>query len=258
MNDKKLNLRLLTRIKQDLDVYTGKKTVRDYLDDPSISSQLSQDDVDNLLQFEESLRQSRLIDAEVEKHGVNLDAVMERGIPNYLKLSLADYKKVIPVLVQWIKDHKDVKWGGLVRTLSTPYAKDQACKLFINEFLDSKDEEDNLDYKWVVGNGLNIFASDDIVDELIPLVVDKKYGRARQMIVLGLGKMKKPENKNKVTGVLIQLLDDEDVAGHAIEALGKLKAVKAKPNLEKFLTHKKTWWRNAAKNALAKINKQNN
>jgi HEAT repeat protein len=55
--------------------------------------------------------------------------------------------------------------------------------------------------------------------------------------------------------VLIDLLDDDEVAGHAIIALRKLKSKKAYPAIKRFLTHPKAWVRNEAKKALAKVDK---
>jgi HEAT repeat protein len=55
--------------------------------------------------------------------------------------------------------------------------------------------------------------------------------------------------------VLIDLLDDDEVVGHAIIALGKLKSKKAYPAIERFATHPKAWIRKEAKKALARIEK---
>jgi hypothetical protein len=53
----------------------------------------------------------------------------------------------------------------------------------------------------------------------------------------------------------MEMLDDEQVAGHAGAPLGKLKVVRAKGRLEQFQNHPKTWIRKAAKTALASIRK---
>ncbi len=51
----------------------------------------------------------------------------------------------------------------------------------------------------------------------------------------------------------IELLDDDDVAGHAVMALGRLKAPRAREKPEPFLSHPRTWVRAEARKALAKI-----
>jgi HEAT repeat protein len=53
--------------------------------------------------------------------------------------------------------------------------------------------------------------------------------------------------------VLIELLNDEEVAGHALMGLAKLKAHKSRPHIERFLNHAKPWIRTEASKALAKL-----
>ncbi|MBN2394562.1 MAG: HEAT repeat domain-containing protein, partial [Anaerolineae bacterium] len=60
----------------------------------------------------------------------------------------------------------------------------------------------------------------------------------------------------RAIGVLIELLDDEEVAGHALMALCKLAPPEARSAIERFTDHPRTWIRNEAKRALAKIDKK--
>jgi HEAT repeat protein len=55
--------------------------------------------------------------------------------------------------------------------------------------------------------------------------------------------------------ILIELLSDEDLAGYAIMALGKLKCNEARSVIERFLTHPKHWVRREAQKALKRIDK---
>jgi HEAT repeat protein len=55
--------------------------------------------------------------------------------------------------------------------------------------------------------------------------------------------------------ILIGLLPDEDVQGHAIAALRKLKPLKARPYLEPYTRHPNAWIRREAKGALMAIAK---
>jgi HEAT repeat protein len=73
------------------------------------------------------------------------------------------------------------------------------------------------------------------------------------MLAVALGNMKDP----RAVEVLIALLEDEGVAGHAIVALGKLKSLQAIPYIEPFQNHPRTWIRKEAKRAIAKIEKAN-
>ena len=69
------------------------------------------------------------------------------------------------------------------------------------------------------------------------------------MLALAMGRMKNP----KAVEILVGLLGDEEVVGHALIALRKLNAVEARPFLLPFLKHPKAWVRREAIKALNKI-----
>lgn len=100
-----------------------------------------------------------------------------------------------------------------------------------------------------MGNALEVLADDSVFEELADLARDRAYGKARQMVVLGLGKSKRPE----AVSVLLGLMDDDDVDGHAVKALGKLKAPAARGAFESKLDDKRAWVRQEARKALAKL-----
>lgn len=54
---------------------------------------------------------------------------------------------------------------------------------------------------------------------------------------------------------LLKMLDDDEVNGHAVIGLGRLKDERARSALEPFLHHPKAWIRQAAKQASAKIDR---
>ena len=72
------------------------------------------------------------------------------------------------------------------------------------------------------------------------------------MIVSALGKSK-DEN---VVPILIKLLDDEDVVGHALKALMEFRSDKLKHYFERFKDYKVAYIRNIAKKALTQIEKK--
>lgn len=104
--------------------------------------------------------------------------------------------------------------------------------------------------KWAIGNALSVVADDTVYDDIVEIVADRSHAKSREMVAVALGNMKNPG----AVDVLIGLLDD-DIAGHALLALRKLGAVRARPYVEPFLTHPRTWWRNEAKKAIAKFDK---
>jgi HEAT repeat protein len=69
------------------------------------------------------------------------------------------------------------------------------------------------------------------------------------MLVMAFGNMRNP----RAIDILVEMLDDEEVAGHALEPLGKLKAKAARSKIEQFLAHEKSWIRKDAMFALARI-----
>jgi HEAT repeat protein len=102
---------------------------------------------------------------------------------------------------------------------------------------------------WAVASALETVADDSVFDEIAALATDRRYGKSRRMLALSLGNMTDP----RAVDVLLDLLNDEEVAAHAVMGLGKLKAKKAAPKIEPFLEHPRPWVRREAKKALARI-----
>ncbi len=151
-------------------------------------------------------------------------------------------------MINWLPkvDNQDVK-EAIIRALSVPWAKGtKAVGLLLDEF----GKGDPL-LRWAVGNALSVVADDSVFEDIVHLVTDRRHGKAREMLAVALGNMKDP----RAVDVLIELLEDDEVAGHALIALRKLKAEKARPHIERFLNHPKTWVRNEAKKALEKLNR---
>ncbi|PGY07825.1 HEAT repeat domain-containing protein [Bacillus cereus] len=71
------------------------------------------------------------------------------------------------------------------------------------------------------------------------------------MIVDGLGKFK----DKKVIPVLVGLLEDKDVQGHALSALSKFKEPELITYIKPFVNHEITWIRYIAKRAISKLKK---
>ena len=169
-----------------------------------------------------------------------------------LRRSGKGYESAVPILLRWLPrlSNPDAK-EGVVRALSVPWAKPTAGPALLAEFEKAPAEADAL--RWAIGNALEVVATPDLLDRIIRIVKRKENGTARQMLVLSLAKIRDP----KSISVLIELLDDEDVVGHAAMALRKLKAPEALNHLERFVDHPQAWIRNEAKKAIAAIMKQN-
>lgn len=176
------------------------------------------------------------------------DAGFDFGTLDELRRSGKQYRAALPILISWLPriESLDVK-ESLVRTLSVPWARGIATNPVLQEFY--KASKEAMALRWAVGNAMEVIADNSVADEILSIVADRSNGMARQMFVLALGKLQHP----RAVPVLVDLLEDEEVAGHAVKALGNLKAVEAKGGLEGMLKHTKTWIREEAASALSRI-----
>lgn len=166
-----------------------------------------------------------------------------------LRRSGVQYKAAIPLLLRWLPKVSSLTVKeSLVRTLSVPWAKGIAARPLINEFRAAPEDLD-AGLKWAIGNALEVVADDAVFQDIAELVRDKRHGKAREMLAASLGNMK----NSAAVDVLIELLDDDEVVGHAIMALGRLNAQKARPFIENLLNHSKPWVCKEASKALAKM-----
>lgn len=184
--------------------------------------------------------------AELSQAGFEIEWVSE------LYTKGLDYRKAIPILVRWlpIVENLDVK-ESIVRALSVPWSKGTTASRQLVEEFRKLGPELNLGLKWAISNALSIVADDSILNEIISLVKDESHGKAREMLVVALGNMK----SHDAVDFLIELLKNEELAGYAIMALGKLKALKARSDIARFLVHPNAWIRRETKKALARIDK---
>lgn len=161
--------------------------------------------------------------------------------------------KAIPVLVRYLPEDLDPKIKeGIVRALSIKQARPFALRPMIVEFMRVNIDES---LRWAIGNAIEVLATDAVLEELLELVQETRYGRARQMVVLGIGKLKAARQNPVVVDVLIRLLEEDEVRGHAIAALGQLRALKAREKIKQFLAYPNAWIRRETKTALKRIDK---
>lgn len=103
--------------------------------------------------------------------------------------------------------------------------------------------------RWAIGNTVYITITEDDVERILPIVQDKENGMSRQMFVAALGKV----TSGKAEDVLIKLLDDEEVAAQALEALGRMKSKKAREKILTLTSHPKAVIKKEAQKALKKL-----
>jgi HEAT repeats len=157
------------------------------------------------------------------------------------------WKSALPVLLKWLPmiQHPGVK-QSIVRGLSVPWVGNRATGLLIQEFRKSPPGPG---LAWTIGNALSIVSIECFEDQIVELSKNSGYGVARQMIVLGLSRLRTPEAEDAA----ISLLGDEGVKLHAIVALRKMNSQRAVPAIEKLLDDKRSVIRREARKAITKI-----
>ena len=124
------------------------------------------------------------------------------------------------------------------------YDKNKLVELILQMFESNK----KTDTLWDYGDLLYRIRRYKYLPQYLKIIENKSYGINRQMVVLLVGKSKKPE----VIPVLKRLLDDKDVYGHALEALANFKGDEIQEIMERYTDHNVTWIRNKAKRYLKK------
>lgn len=130
--------------------------------------------------------------------------------------STFDFDTAAPVLVDWLPRVEDrtVKLA-MVRSLDGQRsARGEGARRLIAEFHRPEYADDD-GLRWTIGNTLATLAGPADADAIIEILRDRRAGRARQMFCDALSRTKDPRRVD----VLIELIDDDSVAGHAILAL---------------------------------------
>lgn len=155
---------------------------------------------------------------------------------------------LVPILVRWLGsvEYQPLR-EDIIRTLSVPWAK-AAAPLLVSEF--AREPHDGM--RWVIGNALCQLADDAIASDLVAIAANPTYGTSRQMVVFGLGAVTPSPS---VTSALVAQLGDTDVCGHAVTALGKLRAASARAAVAALADHPRAWIRREVKKALARIDR---
>jgi hypothetical protein len=196
--------------------------------------------------------QKRLAEAEWPLvTALNDSGVQVKSVSDLVNTKRAD-PLAIPVLTAHLR--YPYPWPireGIARALTTKSAGNDAYTALVREFkqLPESQENDQNQFKWALGNAISIVADKNNFDEIVDLVRDKRHGITRDMMVLRLPRLE----PHKAVPVLIELLADDEVAGQAVIALGKLKAYEARKGIERLLNHPQAWVRKEAAKALAAL-----
>ena len=114
----------------------------------------------------------------------------------------------------------------------------------------AKDLVDSFEEKWAIGNSISIILDKRFEQEYIDIINDSTNGTTRQMFVLTLGRLK----CNKAIDSFINLLDDDEINGHIIIALGYFNNKDLIHYIEPFLKHEQKWIQREAEKSIKKLN----
>ena len=189
-----------------------------------------------------------------ENKAMIITGLRQRGysinsINDLMRLSSKE-RELIPFLtglLEQFTDERDKEF--IVRCLGVKGFQEIIPKL-LEEFKTAKGNS----YRWAIANSINIIHDMTIEQELIALSENKKYGTGRQMLVLSLGCYKTDASIKCLRG----LLQDEEVRGHALRALGKCGNSEVLPDIEKYCDSDNRWIRKEALNAADKIRRREN
>jgi HEAT repeat protein len=157
-----------------------------------------------------------------------------------------DFGQATPILLRWLPEIESTRVReSIARSLTNePEARRLgAAEVLVREF--PRLGED-LGAKWAFGNALATLADASVSDDLIRLLRDQRHGYSRQMLCTAVRRTGDP----RAPSVLIEMIDDDEVAGHAIAALrsfgpkaslphlrhaqGKLRAAASRPTATPF------------------------
>lgn len=164
-------------------------------------------------------------------------------------------KQAVQALLNLLSSDLDLESKEIiVRTLSVKDIGDMTMKPLVELYNATAKTKES--FRWAIGNAMSIYVIDSVLNDVISIVKDVSNGKSREMFALSLGNVKLPGSRTNAIQCLSGLLTTEDeVAGHALMALRKLKATEARRAIEPYLVNKKSWWRNEAKKTIAKFDK---
>jgi hypothetical protein len=142
-----------------------------------------------------------------------------------------DYERATPVLIEWLPRVRDpVLKEIVVRSLTGEKAAEgTGARALISEFKELPNTEEWHSVKWAIGDALATLAGPSLADDLLELLRDGRHGSARQRLCDALARTK----DERAPDALIALLDESDLAGHAISALRRFGPKAWRPHLER-------------------------
>jgi len=130
-----------------------------------------------------------------------------------------DFARAAPIIVDWLPRIADpnVK-EAMVRSLAGQRAaRGEGARRLLAEF-NRPEYASQVGLCWAIASTLATLAGPSDADAIIDILQESRHGTARQMLCDALVRTR----DHRRVGVLLDLIDDDDVAGHAISALRRI------------------------------------
>jgi hypothetical protein len=153
---------------------------------------------------------------------------------DYFRPSAFDERAALPVLLDLLPTLTDrTLVSAVAGHLRRPWARPRAFPVLHLAFVSWAGRDQHTG--WTVGDALATCGQVTDLPTLLDLAADRRYGWSRQMIVHALWRFKKD---NRVATLLLHLIDDPDVALHAMGALRRVVGNRdALPHLRRVRDH---------------------
>jgi HEAT repeat protein len=154
-----------------------------------------------------------------------LDALAAAGIDptdfgafGWASFSTFNFEQAAPIIIEWLPRVIDIHVKeAMVRSLADqPAAQGEGTRRLLAEF--TRPEHAGAGgLKWAIGSTVATLATPEDADAIIDILRDRTHGRSREEFCYALVRTRNPRRVD----VLIELIDDDNVAGSAIVALRK-------------------------------------
>ena len=158
-------------------------------------------------------REAEPLLAALEAAGID---TLDFGIFGPASFTTFDFERAAPVLVDWLPRVEDprVKEAMVASLAGQRGARGEGARRLIDEYR-RPEHADHFTLRWAIGDAMATLAGPDDADDIIEILRERGGGQARQMFCDALARTRDPRRVD----VLIDLIADDDVAGHAISAL---------------------------------------
>jgi HEAT repeat protein len=160
-----------------------------------------------------------------------------------------DAKAAYPVLLDWLPRARSRALRSTIASRLRQAGKSSVtAQALITEYRRETDETT----RWQLGDAIARSATPADLPDIVELAADRHGGRGRQMLVYALWRVK----TDRAREVILDLLDDPDVAGHAMVSLRRAAGnEEARRRIESLQSHPDARVRELAEHELRKIHR---